>query len=149
MAKKFADALRQKRATTATATSQSQVKTRQTERELALPHEDLSQQELKVNQLRQEEPAGQVIRVPIDDVYALAQVRPEEDFEEEVIDEMKQTYGDFGILMPPRCFPAISTAIAFGWAKHGGVLQRRKGIYSSTFMSVHRPKTRKSVSMAS
>lgn len=105
MAKKFADALRQKRATTATATSQSQVKTRQTERELALPHEDLSQQELKVNQLRQEEPAGQVIRVPIDDVYALAQVRPEEDFEEEVIDEMKQTYGDFGILMPPRCFP--------------------------------------------
>lgn len=101
MAKNFKDAMRKKRENSAL---QTQADTSTPERELELPHENLNQQELKVNRPEQE-PAGQIIRVPIDEVYALAQVRPEEDFEEVVIDGMKQTYVDFGILSPPRCFP--------------------------------------------
>lgn len=101
MAKNFKDAMRKRRENSAL---QTQVETSTPERELELPHENLNQQELKVNRPEQE-PAGQIIRVPIDEVYALAQVRPEEDFEEVVIDGMKQTYVDFGILSPPRCFP--------------------------------------------
>lgn len=101
MAKNFKDAMRKRRENSAL---QTQAETSTPERELELPHENLNQQELKVNRPEQE-PAGQIIRVPIDEVYALAQVRPEEDFEEVVIDGMKQTYVDFGILSPPRCFP--------------------------------------------
>ncbi|AWO81792.1 MULTISPECIES: ParB/RepB/Spo0J family partition protein [Serratia] len=103
MAKNFKAQMREKREK---ATSpQTQVETPAAERELALPRNNLNQNDLKVNRAEHEDPAGQIIRVPIDDVYALEQVRPEEDFEDEVIDGMKQTYGDFGILMPPRCFP--------------------------------------------
>jgi ParB family chromosome partitioning protein len=103
MAKNFKTAMREKREKGAA--PQSQVETPAVERELALPRNDLNQNDLKVNRTEHEDPAGQIIRVPIDDVYAIDQVRPEEDFEDEVIDGMKQTYGDFGILSPPRCFP--------------------------------------------
>ncbi|MDU3074781.1 MAG: ParB/RepB/Spo0J family partition protein [Mixta calida] len=51
------------------------------------------------------EAAGQIIRVPIDDVYAEEQVRPEEDFDENVIRGMEETFDSVGILTPPRCFP--------------------------------------------
>lgn len=51
------------------------------------------------------EPEGQIIRVDIDLVYAEEQVRPEEDFEEEVIEGMTNTYDAVGILTPPRCYP--------------------------------------------
>ena len=51
------------------------------------------------------EPEGQIIRVDIDLVYAEEQVRPEEDFEEEVIEGMTNTYNAVGILTPPRCYP--------------------------------------------
>ena len=51
------------------------------------------------------QPAGQIIRVPIDEVYAVEQVRPEEDFDDETIDGMVGSYEDFGNLTPPRCFP--------------------------------------------
>jgi ParB family chromosome partitioning protein len=101
MAKNFKDAMRKRRENSA---QQTQAETPTPERELELPHENLNQQELKVNRSEQE-PAGQIIRVPIDDVYALEQVRPEEDFEEETIEGMKQTYDEVGILTPPRCFP--------------------------------------------
>jgi ParB family chromosome partitioning protein len=101
MAKNFKDAMRIRRENSA---QQTQAETPTPERELELPHENLNQQELKVNRSEQE-PAGQIIRVPIDDVYALEQVRPEEDFEEETIEGMKQTYDEVGILTPPRCFP--------------------------------------------
>jgi ParB family chromosome partitioning protein len=103
MAKNFKAAMRAKREKAAS--PQTQVETLSAERELVLLHNDLNQNDLKVNRVEHEDPAGQIIRVPIDDVYALEQVRPEEDFEDEVIDGMKQTYVDFGILMPPRCFP--------------------------------------------
>jgi len=103
MAKNFKAHMREKREKTAV--PQTTVETPAQDRELALPHENLNQQELKVNRTQQEEPAGQVIRVGIDEVYAIEQVRPEEDFEEETIDGMKQTYGYIGILTPPRCFP--------------------------------------------
>ncbi|WP_199634975.1 ParB/RepB/Spo0J family partition protein (plasmid) [Serratia sp. PAMC26656] len=103
MAKNFKAHMREKREKTVV--PQTTVETPVQERELALPHENLNQQELKVNRTQQEEPAGQVIRVGIDEVYAIEQVRPEEDFEEETIEGMKQTYDGFGILSPPRCFP--------------------------------------------
>ena len=51
------------------------------------------------------QPAGQIIRVPIDEVYAVEQVRPEEDFDDDTIDGMVGSYEDFGNLTPPRCFP--------------------------------------------
>lgn len=51
------------------------------------------------------EPEGQIIRVDIDLVYALEQVRPEEDFDEGVIAGMVDTYDSLGMLTPPRCFP--------------------------------------------
>lgn len=101
MAKSFKDALRKKRENTAPpALSGSPMP----ERELALPQESLNQRDLQVNR-QVESPAGQIIRVGIDEVYALAQVRPEEDFEEATIEGMKNTYDEFGILSPPRCFP--------------------------------------------
>ncbi|AGO57676.1 chromosome partitioning protein ParB (plasmid) [Serratia plymuthica 4Rx13] len=102
MAKNFKAQMREKREKTVV--PQTTVETPAQDRELALPHENLNQQELKVNRM-QEEPAGQIIRVGIDEVYAIEQVRPEEDFDEETIDGMKQTYGYVGILTPPRCFP--------------------------------------------
>lgn len=51
------------------------------------------------------EPEGQIIRVDINLVYAEEQVRPEEDFEEEVIDGMADTFETIGMLTPPRCYP--------------------------------------------
>jgi ParB family chromosome partitioning protein len=51
------------------------------------------------------EPAGQIIRVSVDDVYVEEQVRPEEDFEDDVIDGMVDSYESVGMLTPPRCFP--------------------------------------------
>ncbi|EEG5674752.1 ParB/RepB/Spo0J family partition protein [Salmonella enterica] len=51
------------------------------------------------------EPEGQIIRVDINLVYAEEQVRPEEDFEEEVIDGMSDTFETIGMLTPPRCYP--------------------------------------------
>ncbi|WP_230042004.1 ParB/RepB/Spo0J family partition protein [Escherichia coli] len=51
------------------------------------------------------EPDGQIIRVDINLVYAEEQVRPEEDFEEEVIDGMADTFETIGMLTPPRCYP--------------------------------------------
>ncbi|RLM11777.1 chromosome partitioning protein ParB [Gibbsiella quercinecans] len=101
MAKNFKDALRKKREN---AVSHVPAESPTHERELALPHENLNQQELKVGR-EEDAPAGQIIRVAIDEVYALAQVRPEEDFEEATIEGMKSTFDEFGILSPPRCFP--------------------------------------------
>lgn len=51
------------------------------------------------------EPEGQIIRVDINLVYAEEQVRPEEDFEEDVIDGMSDTFETIGMLTPPRCYP--------------------------------------------
>lgn len=51
------------------------------------------------------EPEGQIIRVDINLVYATEQVRPEEDFDEDVIKGMTETYDSLGMLTPPRCFP--------------------------------------------
>ena len=51
------------------------------------------------------EPAGQIIRVPIDEVYEVEQVRPEDDFEEETLAGMADSFSEFGNLTPPRCFP--------------------------------------------
>lgn len=51
------------------------------------------------------EPEGQIIRVPIDEVYEVKQVRPEEDFEEETLAGMAESFNEFGNLTPPRCFP--------------------------------------------
>lgn len=51
------------------------------------------------------EPEGQIIRVDINLVYAEKQVRPEEDFDEDVIDGMADTYETIGMLTPPRCYP--------------------------------------------
>lgn len=51
------------------------------------------------------EPEGQIIRVDIDLVYAEEQVRPEEDFDDEIIDGMSDTYDSIGMLTPPRCYP--------------------------------------------
>lgn len=49
--------------------------------------------------------SGQIVRVRVSEVYATAQVRPEEDFEEETLDGMNDTYSEVGILTPPRVFP--------------------------------------------
>ncbi|MDX7527004.1 chromosome partitioning protein ParB, partial [Enterobacter hormaechei] len=51
------------------------------------------------------EPDGQIIRVDINLVYAEEQVRPEEDFEEDIIDGMADTFETIGMLTPPRCYP--------------------------------------------
>ncbi|WP_042820428.1 ParB/RepB/Spo0J family partition protein [Yersinia wautersii] len=50
-------------------------------------------------------PAGQIIRVRLDEIYSTEQVRPDEDFEEETLAGMVETYDEVGILTPPRVFP--------------------------------------------
>lgn len=49
--------------------------------------------------------SGQIVRVRLSEVYATEQVRPDEDFEEEVIEGMSDSYSEVGILTPPRAFP--------------------------------------------
>lgn len=51
------------------------------------------------------EAQGQIIRVPINEVYAEIQVRPEDDFDDSIIDGMANTFDTVGILTPPRCYP--------------------------------------------
>ncbi|MGP3589967.1 ParB/RepB/Spo0J family partition protein [Vagococcus sp. WN89Y] len=74
-------------------------------------HPDLQQRDINAHRIMADiarpdiEPEGQIIRVDIDLVYAEEQVRPEEDFDEEVIDGMSDTYDSLGMLTPPRCFP--------------------------------------------
>ena len=51
------------------------------------------------------EPSGQIIRVRADEVYEVEQVRPEEDFDEEILSGMVESFSEFGNLTPPRCFP--------------------------------------------
>ncbi|WP_416414303.1 ParB/RepB/Spo0J family partition protein [Pantoea sp. App145] len=51
------------------------------------------------------EPAGQIVRVRADEVYEVEQVRPESDFDEEVLSGMVESFSEFGNLTPPRCFP--------------------------------------------
>ncbi|MBK0098854.1 ParB/RepB/Spo0J family partition protein [Erwinia sp. S63] len=51
------------------------------------------------------EPEGQIVRVRADEIYEVDQVRPEDDFDEEVISGMVDSFSEFGNLTPPRCFP--------------------------------------------
>ncbi|MFZ4215685.1 ParB/RepB/Spo0J family partition protein, partial [Pantoea endophytica] len=51
------------------------------------------------------EPSGQIVRVRASEIYEVEQVRPEEDFEDEVLDGMVDSFSEFGNLTPPRCFP--------------------------------------------
>lgn len=51
------------------------------------------------------EPEGQIVRVRADEIYEVEQVRPEDDFDDEVISGMVESFGEFGNLTPPRCFP--------------------------------------------
>ncbi|MGC0928883.1 ParB/RepB/Spo0J family partition protein [Pantoea agglomerans] len=51
------------------------------------------------------EPEGQIVRVRADEIYEVEQVRPEDDFDEEVISGMVESFSEFGNLTPPRCFP--------------------------------------------
>lgn len=51
------------------------------------------------------EPEGQIVRVRADEIYEVEQVRPENDFDEEVISGMVESFSEFGNLTPPRCFP--------------------------------------------
>lgn len=76
------------------------------EREPAAPQSPNTGQSL-LSQLSRPElaPSGQIIRVRLDEVYSIEQVRPEEDFEEETLKGMEETYDEVGILTPPRVFP--------------------------------------------
>ncbi|MBU9818612.1 ParB/RepB/Spo0J family partition protein [Rahnella sp. BCC 1045] len=49
--------------------------------------------------------AGQIVRVRLSEVYATEQVRPDEDFEEPIIQGLTDTYSVVGVLAPPRAFP--------------------------------------------
>ena len=49
------------------------------------------------------EPSGQIIRVRADEVYEVEQVRPEEDFDEEILSGMVESFSEFGNLTSPRC----------------------------------------------
>lgn len=51
------------------------------------------------------EPEGQIIRVKADEIYEVEQVRPEGDFDDEVIAGMVDSFSELGNLTPPRCFP--------------------------------------------
>lgn len=51
------------------------------------------------------EPDGQIVRVRADEIYEVEQVRPEDDFDEEVISGMVESFSELGNLTPPRCFP--------------------------------------------
>ncbi|WP_346302505.1 ParB/RepB/Spo0J family partition protein [Pantoea sp. Morm] len=51
------------------------------------------------------EPEGQIIRVKADEIYEVEQVRPEGDFDEEIISGMVDSFSELGNLTPPRCFP--------------------------------------------
>jgi ParB family transcriptional regulator, chromosome partitioning protein len=51
------------------------------------------------------EPSGQIVRVRASEIYEVEQVRPEEDFDEEVLAGMVESFSEFGNLTPPRCFP--------------------------------------------
>lgn len=51
------------------------------------------------------EPEGQIIRVSADEIYEVEQVRPEDDFDEDIIAGMVDSFSEFGNLTPPRCFP--------------------------------------------
>lgn len=51
------------------------------------------------------EPDGQIVRVRAEEIYEVEQVRPEDDFDEEVISGMVESFSELGNLTPPRCFP--------------------------------------------
>ncbi|MFH8135713.1 ParB/RepB/Spo0J family partition protein [Pantoea osteomyelitidis] len=51
------------------------------------------------------EPSGQIVRVRADEIYEVEQVRPEEDFDEDILSGMVDSLSEFGTLTPPRCFP--------------------------------------------
>lgn len=51
------------------------------------------------------EPSGQIVRVKAEEIYEVGQVRPEEDFDEEVLAGMVDSLSELGNLTPPRCFP--------------------------------------------
>lgn len=75
-------------------------------RETSKPADSLGANSIQTEITRPElQPGGQIVRVRIDEVYATKQVRPEEDFEEETLDGMKDSYSEVGMLTPPRCFP--------------------------------------------
>ncbi|MGL5384937.1 MAG: ParB/RepB/Spo0J family partition protein [Serratia sp. (in: enterobacteria)] len=75
------------------------------EREVMLPTEQLNHRVLQDVSRAELEPNGQIIRVPINEVYAVKQVRPEEDFEAATIEGMASSFDEVGILSPPRCYP--------------------------------------------
>ncbi len=75
------------------------------EREVALPTEQLDHRVLSDVARAELEPNGQIIRVLIDEVYAVKQVRPEEDFDAATIEGMANSFNEVGVLSPPRCYP--------------------------------------------
>ncbi|HCA3439676.1 TPA: ParB/RepB/Spo0J family partition protein [Salmonella enterica subsp. salamae serovar 35:g,m,s,t:-] len=70
-----------------------------------LPQENTNNNTLSVIASGALEPDGQIVRVLVEEVYAEEQVRPDEDFDEEFIESLKETYDGIGLLQPPRCFP--------------------------------------------
>lgn len=70
-----------------------------------LPQESTNNNTLSVIASGALEPDGQIVRVLVEEVYAEEQVRPDEDFDEEFIESLKETYDGIGLLQPPRCFP--------------------------------------------
>lgn len=105
MAKGFAAQFKKKQESKETAPKNTQAAP---EREPSLPIELTDQRDLAVIQ-RDATPIMQVIRVRVDEVYAEEQVRPEEDFDPEFIEELvastKSDDHELGILSPPRCYP--------------------------------------------
>ena len=103
MAKKqFMSRLREQNSKTAPETINKVIETKSPNEEI----KDAAAHQIMTDIARPElETEGQIIRVPINEVYAEIQVRPEEDFDDSVIEGMADTFNSVGILTPPRCYP--------------------------------------------
>lgn len=89
---------------------------------------DIPQSELRMISRGNLEADGQIIRVPVGEIYTVVQVRPEEDFEESALNDMAESYEEFGILQPPRVFPKDKKGYRIWFGETRWRTARKKGL---------------------
>ena len=106
MASKFQKRLQEQKKTSAVPSAMPQVAASVAVRNTPAPagNEEASRLRSEISRPAME-PSGQIVRVRADEIYEVEQVRPEEDFDEEVLSGMVDSLSEFGNLTPPRCFP--------------------------------------------
>ncbi|MDU6438541.1 ParB/RepB/Spo0J family partition protein [Pantoea piersonii] len=106
MASKFQKRLQAQQKTSAAPSAMPQVATSVAVRSAPAPAGNADASRLRSEISRPAmEPSGQIVRVRADEIYEVEQVRPEEDFDEDILSGMVDSLSEFGNLTPPRCFP--------------------------------------------